>query len=390
MVAATSSRPRPLALWVTPVSEPGGVARHVLDTVRAGIPGFRLAVLCPPGPLAEQLRADGAAVLTGPFGPGACDATAGGALRGSARAAVASAATLRHTVRTLRPAVVHSHLAFADIVCAAVLRGAAPHRPEARTRSGRSPLLVSTEHGIAGDASLYHAADRTARMRAAVHTRRLRRTDAVIAVSHATARVMRERWDARDVVVVPNGVDRPERAVARRPALDSPRVLSLSRLAPEKNLGALIDSIALLRESHPSAHLTLAGEGGERDRLRAHVERAGLTECVDFPGLLDAREAMAQHDVVVQLSSWENCSYTLLDAAAAGLGVVATDVGGNPEILPQRCLVPVRRTGSAAAVRDAIVEQADPASAPELPLGWPTTEEMACAIADLYERQIQS
>ena len=43
---------------------------------------------------------------------------------------------------------------------------------------------------------------------------------------------------------------------------------------------------------------------------------------------------MAEHDVLAMLSVWENCSYSLLDAAARGLGVVASDVGGNPEILP--------------------------------------------------------
>ena len=244
---------------------------------------------------------------------------------------------------------------------------------------------MSTEHGIAGDASLYHASGRTARFRAGVHARRLRRTDAVIAVSNATAKAMQERWGARDVVVIPNGIDRQGTTAVRHAASDGPRLLSLSRLAPEKNLDALIHGVALLRETHPAARLTLAGEGGERDRLRALVARAGLTDCVEMPGHVDAHEAMAQHDVVVQLSRWENCSYTLLDAAAAGLGVVATDVGGNPAILPQRCLVPERLAGSPTAVRDAILHQLDPAHAPTLPSGWPTIHDMTRRVAASYD-----
>ena len=48
---------------------------------------------------------------------------------------------------------------------------------------------------------------------------------------------------------------------------------------------------------------------------------------------------MGRSDMVVQLSVWENCSYTLLDAKSAGLKVVATAVGGNPEVVSARELV---------------------------------------------------
>ena len=61
----------PLTLWVVPVADLGGVARHVLDVARVGLPGLRLAVLYPEGPLAERLREQGAAVFTGAVGPDA-------------------------------------------------------------------------------------------------------------------------------------------------------------------------------------------------------------------------------------------------------------------------------------------------------------------------------
>ena len=44
----------PTALWVVPVPEVAGVGRHVLDVVEVGVPGYRLIVLCPPGPLADR------------------------------------------------------------------------------------------------------------------------------------------------------------------------------------------------------------------------------------------------------------------------------------------------------------------------------------------------
>ena len=59
----------PTALWVVPVSNLAGVARHVLDVARVGVPGWRLVFLTPPGDLPDALRDLGAAVLVEPFGP---------------------------------------------------------------------------------------------------------------------------------------------------------------------------------------------------------------------------------------------------------------------------------------------------------------------------------
>ena len=245
-------------------------------------------------------------------------------------------------------------------------------------------MLVSTEHGIAGDAAVYHADPVRARAMAALHRRRMRLTDVRIAVSRATARAMEQRWGAEGVTVVPNGIDRWEVEKAPHTGGRGPRLLSLTRLAPEKNLDALLDSLALLRTTHPGARLTLAGEGEERNRLLARVERLGLTDGVTLPGHVDSRAAMAEHDVVVQLSRWENCSYTLLDAAAAGLGVVATDVGGNREILPARCLVAPEPPGLPERVAEAVARQLDPRERPGLPAHWPTVGESTRAVGELY------
>jgi glycosyltransferase involved in cell wall biosynthesis len=100
-----------------------------------------------------------------------------------------------------------------------------------------------------------------------------------------------------------------------------------------------------------------------------------------MPGFVDPESAMAQHDVLAMLSVWENCSYSLLDAAGAGLGVVASRVGGNPEILPSACLV---EPTDVLEVADALARQG---LRPELRPGltsWPTVAEMGERIAGVY------
>ena len=340
----------PTALWAIPVSDLAGVARHVLDVARAGIPGWRLVVLAPPGALPERLRDLGAEVVAAPFGPGH-------GLR-------ASVATLREVVRRERPAVVHSHLAHADIVAALAV--------------GRGPKLVTTEHGIARDDVVYHQSSARTRLMAAAHTARLRRFDAAIAVSRATAEAMRDKWHPRrEVVVVPNGVD-PVPHAAPTAGL---RVLSLARLAPEKRLPSLVDAFADLHRTHPGARLTLAGTGPEEHALSDQVRRLRLEGVVDLPGFVDPEAAMAEHDVLAMLSVWENCSYALLDAATRGLGVVASDVGGNPEILPAPSLV---RAEDPSAVAGALAQQGlDLSTRPSL-TDWPRVDDMCRAIAEAY------
>jgi glycogen synthase len=368
----------PTALWVVPVSDLAGVARHVLDVARVGVPGWRLVFLTPPGDLPDQLREIGVEVVEGPFGPDH-------GLR-------ASVATLRDVVRREQPAVVHSHLSYADIVAALAV--------------GRGPRLVTTEHGIARDDVVYHRSNAKARVMATAHTARLRRFHAAIAVSEATADAMVEKWHPRvRPVVIPNGVDvvvsrlaplapQPpnEEPLAPQPPNGDPlapqpstdgglRVLSLARLSPEKRLPALVDGFAELHRAHPEARLTLAGTGPEKTALASQVALLGLTEAVSMPGFVDPEQAMAEHDVLAMLSVWENCSYALLDAAGRGMGVVASNVGGNPEILPATSLVTAEDTTAVAAALAA--QGLDEAARPGLS-DWPSVADMCARIAETY------
>lgn len=380
MVLGAGGAPR-TALWVVPVGEFGGVARHVLDAFSAAaqgsMPGWRLVLLAPPGPLVDRVRAAGGAVVDGPFGVGA-------GLR-------PSLATLRHTVSALQPAVVHSHLSWADIACAMAF-------PRAFSRGG--VRLVSTEHGIAADDLVYHGTPWRAVLMGDVHRMRVARADALIAVSEATRAAMLRKWRPRvPVRVIRNGIDRAEApgSTADPYAVDSPsspapargpglRIASIARLAPEKRIDRLIEAFALVHREHPEATLTIAGEGPLEGALRAQVTRLGLDAAVSFPGHVDAGELLRHTDVVAQLSVWENCSYTLLDALVAGTGVVATAVGGNPEILSPAALVaPEAPEQDPAAVAAALISQGTTlGQRPTLDPTWPTVAQMCAAVADVY------
>ena len=310
----TERHPHRTALWLVPVAALGGVARHVLDVTRVGIPGWNVVVLCPEGPLAERLREQGAAVTTGAFGPDA--------------GPVASMRTLRRTAAALRPDIVHSHLAYADII-------------NAWTPLPRGTRRFTTEHGIAGDDGVYHRSSLQSRVMSFVHRIRFPRFDGVIAVAEATKRAMIQKWHVKQpITVILNGVDLPEGVEPRDPTtVTGMRILSLSRLAPEKRIDKLIEAFALVRKERPDATLTIAGEGPLRAELEAQSARLGVADAVHFPGFMDPNEAMDDADAIVQLSVWENCSYTLLDAVARRTRVIASHVGGNAEILPESSLV---------------------------------------------------
>ncbi|APF40463.1 glycosyltransferase [Neomicrococcus aestuarii] len=356
-----STDARPIALWVVPVADLGGVARHVLDVFNLGMKDYRLVLFCPEGLLAERVRAMGGAVIAADFGPDF--------------GYVKSLRSLDATIRALKPAIVHSHLAYADFIAAAV----AARYPRVR--------LVSTEHGIAGDDSVYHGNQFNSFVKAKLHSVRLTRFNALAAVSEATKTAMEKKWSPRTPIqVIRNGVNRTnsmDPSGKDSTELASPRVLSLSRLAPEKRLDHLLRSFQIILQKEPNATLTVAGTGPLEAELKSLAESLGIKEKVSFPGFVDAQEAIENHDVLVQLSVWENCSYTLLDALAADIRVIATPVGGNPEIVPTEALVAAE---DHHRIADLVVAHSEnPSNGTHLPESWPTIQEMVSEIEELYK-----
>jgi glycosyltransferase involved in cell wall biosynthesis len=134
------------------------------------------------------------------------------------------------------------------------------------------------------------------------------------------------------VRTIRNGVDVSAIPVTPSP-LSSPstvRLLAVGALSPEKSFEGLSDAFSLLGE--PAATLTILGEGSGRSALETRIREMGLAERVRLPGHRpDLRPYFAQADVYVQSSVREGLSNALLAAMAAGLPVVATDVGGTRE-----------------------------------------------------------
>ena len=365
----------PTALWVVPVPDFGGVARHVVDMARAGLPGFNLVVLAPEGKLTERLEELGVTVVKAEFGPDYGFKT--------------SFASLKKAIEQLRPEIVHSHLAYADVVAAAVVNAL---RIRSVIKRGTCvPKLLTTEHGIAGNDSVYHGSSWRSKLMETVHRVRLWGTNRAIAVSRSTADQMRSKWGARGVELVYNGVDIPvvAAAVAEKRVLaeGGPRILSLSRLSPEKGIDVLLDAFARLREEYPQAHLEIAGSGDLGEELKAHAKRLNLGDSVTFSGFVNPIEAMGRSDMIVQLSVWENCSYTLLDAKAAGLKTVATAVGGNPEILNADELVDRQSPKLTEEVLQAMRRQLQKGDTE--PFTWISNEQMAAQTVDIYARVLR-
>src|SRR5204863_9490589 len=119
---------------------------------------------------------------------------------------------------------------------------------------------------------------------------------------------------------------------------------SVGRLDPVKDLRTLVAATAEARRIHP-VELVVIGDGAERDALAATAVERGVERYVHFLGYRsDARDWLAGCDMYVNSSISEGVSLTILEAMAAGLPVVATRVGGTPEIVDATCgmLVPPR------------------------------------------------
>jgi len=148
---------------------------------------------------------------------------------------------------------------------------------------------------------------------------------------------------ASKIAVIYNAVRfgrRPEAAdsLAARDALGLPAdalVLgTLGRLTEQKGQRVLLRAVAELAGTVPNVILFVAGVGPLRDELEAEAARLGLSERVRFLGLRRDRDRLfAAMDVFVLPSNWEGLSLALVEALGTGRAVVATAVGGNPEVI---------------------------------------------------------
>lgn len=158
------------------------------------------------------------------------------------------------------------------------------------------------------------------------------------------------------VRIVRNGVGEAEFApVAVR--ADATDIVCVGELRPVKAIDVLIEALAMLQRSGRHVSATIAGEGPQAAELRAHAVRLGIAENVAFVGYRPARTAFAMGRVLVIPSRAESLPYIVLEAAAAGVPIIATRVGGNAEIFgPQaeHLIAPEDAEALADAIRAAL------------------------------------
>jgi sugar transferase (PEP-CTERM/EpsH1 system associated) len=292
----------------------GGLERVVVDLVREGEGlGQRVAVVClqQPGRLAPQVEALGARV--------ACLGKPSGLhLRTMGR--------MGTLLRTLRPDIVHTHQIGALFYAG----------PAGRLSGARA--VVHTEHG-----KHYPGRFRT-RLLARLAGRWAERFFCV-SQDIATAAVALGIVPSRKVRVVPNGIDTTrfgqggDRTAVRRWLGLPPEAIvigTVGRLDEIKRQDLLIRAFGVVRVRFPEVHLLLVGDGPRRDELRGLAEGLGLIDCVHFAGYQAEPERFLQAmDLFALTSRSEGMPLSILEAWAAGLPVVASRVGGLPELIAQ-------------------------------------------------------
>ena len=169
--------------------------------------------------------------------------------------------------------------------------------------------------------------------------------DCIIAVSHAAAEFIERFVENKDVRVIPNGVDVsrfsaincPDPGLLDPTTLESPTLLSLGRLAFRKGFHLLIEAMPNILNAEPNTKLYIAGNGYMTTFLRGLTTSLGLNGSVGFLGYVpdDALSWLYNNcDIfIIPSISAESFGITLIEAMAARRPVVASRIGGIPEII---------------------------------------------------------
>ncbi|MDP2655837.1 MAG: glycosyltransferase, partial [bacterium] len=197
-----------------------------------------------------------------------------------------------------------------------------------------------------------------------------------IAVSEAVRRdVAWWPFVSRKIVVIHNGIECPPmlsreeaRATLAPHGVGKYWVGMISELNPTKRIEDAIMAFSLVVPKHPEAILVVLGEGRERHALERLVSELHLHNHVSLSGFRnDASSLLKAFDLFMHASSSEALGYVILEAGCATLPVVATRVGGIPEIIPDDdhgLLVPPRNPEALAGAVELLIN--DPHRAAEL------------------------
>lgn len=300
MTPAADWGTRPLAV-VSSAHEVGGAEVYLMalaEELGRSLPVVALLPAAAPGELVDALERAG--VETRP-------------VRGLARRpSPLAAARLAAALRMLDPALVHVNLTDQGDGVAALAAASAARRP--------------------ATATLHLVIPRSAAWLERLSRAALGRTRRVVAVSESVAVYLTERGVATTVVA--NGVAPPPTDPDARAELGveagAALVGGIGRLDRQKGWDVLCAAAPLVRERVPDARIVVVGDGPERERLTALGRDAGVA----FAGYRERAGRFAgAFDVVVVPSRYEGFGLVAVEAMLAGVPVVASDVGGLPEVV---------------------------------------------------------
>lgn len=230
---------------------------------------------------------------------------------------------LARLLRKIQPQVVHSHMVHANIL-ARVTRLLV-----------HVPVLICTAHSI----------NEGGRRRELAY----RLTDSLCDITTQVSQAGLERYvrvkavPRHKIMFVPNGVDtgrfRPDESTRAktRSAMGTDNAfvwLAVGRFAKAKDYPTMTRAFAKVVAQRKDAVLLIAGQGALRDEVEGIARDLGISSYVKFLGVRkDVPALMASADAYVMSSAWEGMPMVLLEASAVGLPIVATDVGGNADIV---------------------------------------------------------
>jgi glycosyltransferase involved in cell wall biosynthesis len=256
---------------------------------------------------------------------------------------------LYRVLTEVRPDVVHTHLSVLRyLLPPALLCGV--------------PVIVHTLHNVAE-----RETDAVGRR---IHKLAFRKAVQAVAICDEVAVSFRRLYGMNCKAIIPNGVQvsaQPATPAARaawraQEGLDPDAVVftSVGRLEPQKNPFLLMRAFAELRD--PRARLLLAGSGSLADSVAAWVRVHGLDHRIHLLGLRnDVSACLAASDIFVLASDWEGHPLAVMEAMTAGLPVIATAVGGVPELVGngiQGVLVPRGEGGPLTVAMELLTEDA--------------------------------
>jgi glycosyltransferase involved in cell wall biosynthesis len=231
---------------------------------------------------------------------------------------------------------------------------------EALRREGRGPATFYTPHG----GSLNFApGSAKGLVYMALERRLLEATDGLVFESAHAERVFAAQVAATGPArrVIYNGL-LPEDFRTATPISSAADFVFIGELSPVKGVDVLLQAMRMVND-HAPARLFVVGDGRLRGELEAQARALGLGAAITFTGALPIRQALSLGRCMVMPSRAESLPYVALETAAAGVPMVATRVGGIPEIVSGSGtpLVPPRDAAVLAAAMRAV--RADPAAA---------------------------